>query len=133
MQKLPIIEKVPTQDLWKAEDKNTGGEPFSTHLRIAILRIPPPASDGRRGKNDSACKECKKVLMVAVLALHPGKAVVQVAAIQIAVNGFLEIGTKKSVGPLESFLVNLDEGFQMILDTTIIIGSLRIAGPVHDS
>jgi hypothetical protein len=72
--------------------------------------------------------EGKKILVVAVFTLHPGKAVFQVAAIKITVNDFPE----ESVGPLKPFLVALDEGFQMILDTTVIIGSLWIAGPIHD-
>jgi hypothetical protein len=32
------------------------GGPFSTHSRITIPRIPPPAFDGRRAKNDGACR-----------------------------------------------------------------------------
>ncbi|OIP93990.1 MAG: hypothetical protein AUK26_00860 [Syntrophaceae bacterium CG2_30_58_14] len=39
--------------------------------------------------------------------------------------------TEESVGPLKPFLVDLDEGFQMILDTAIIICCLRIAGLIH--
>jgi hypothetical protein len=75
--------------------------------------------------------EGKKILVVAVFTLHPGKAVLQVAAIEITVNNLLEIGTEESVGPLKPSLVALDEGFQMILDTTVIIGSLWIAGQKH--
>ena len=73
----------------------------------------------------------KKILVVAVFTFHPGKAIVQIAAIKIMVNDLLEIGTEESVGPLKSFLVDLGEGFQMTLDTAIIIGSLWIAGPIH--
>ena len=76
-------------------------------------------------------REGKKILVIAVFALHPGKAVVQVAAIKITIDDLLEIGAEESVGPLKPFLVALDKGFQMILDTMVIIGSLRIAGPIH--
>jgi hypothetical protein len=69
--------------------------------------------------------------VVAVFTLHPSKAIVQIAAIKITVNDLLEIGTEESVGPLKPFLVDLDEGFQMILDTAVIIGCLRITGPVY--
>ena len=69
--------------------------------------------------------------MTAVPAFHTGKAIVQIAAIKIPVNDIQEIGTEESVRSLESLLVYLDEGFQMILNTAIIIGSLRIAGPIH--
>jgi hypothetical protein len=60
-----------------------------------------------------------------------GNAVVQIVAIEITVNDLLEIGTEEPIGPLKTFLVALDEGFQMILDTAIIIGSLRIEGLIN--
>ena len=46
-------------------------------------------------------------------------------------NDLLKIGTEEPVGPLKSFLINLDEGSQMILGTKIIIGSLWIAGLIN--
>jgi len=57
--------------------------------------------------------------MAEVFAFHTGKVVVQITAIKITVNDLQEIGTEESVGPLKPFLVNPDEGFQMILDTAI--------------
>ncbi len=51
--------------------------------------------------------EGKKILVVAVFTLHPGKAVVQVAAIKITVNDLPEIGSEESIGPLKTFLVDL--------------------------
>ena len=73
----------------------------------------------------------QKVLVVAVFTLHPGKAIVQVAAIKITVNDLPKIGSEESIGLLKAFLVDLDEGFQMIFDTPVIIGSLWIAGLIH--
>jgi len=52
-------------------------------------------------------REGKKILMVAVFTLHPGKTVVQVAAIKITVNDLPEIGSEESIGPLKTFLVDL--------------------------
>ena len=75
--------------------------------------------------------EGKKIFVVAVFTLHPGKAVVQIAAIKITVNDIPEIGTEESIGPFKPFLVDLDEGFQMIYDTAVIIGSLRFAGLMY--
>ena len=75
--------------------------------------------------------ESKKILVIAVFTLHAGKAVVQIAAIKITVNDLLEIGPEESVRPLKPFLVDLDEGFKMILDTAVIIASLWFAGPIH--
>jgi len=49
--------------------------------------------------------EGQKIFMVTIPALHPGKAVVQVAALQVAVNDLLEVGPPKSVPPFEPLLV----------------------------
>jgi hypothetical protein len=60
------------------------------------------------------------------------KTVLEISAIEIAVNDLLEVGTEESVSPFKSFLVDPDEGFQMILDTAIIIAILWIEGLICD-
>jgi len=55
---------------------------------------------------------------------------VQIAAVKITVNDLLKIWPEKSVYPLKPFPAGLGKGFQMILDTAIIIGSLWIAAPI---
>jgi hypothetical protein len=54
--------------------------------------------------------EGQKIFMVTIPALHPGKAVVQVATLQVAVNDLLEVGPPKSVPPFEPLLVELSKG-----------------------
>ncbi len=63
----------------------------------------------------------KKILVTELLILHPIKTVVQIAAIQMTIDHLLEIGTEESVGPSEPFRIEMEEVFQMILDTVIII------------
>ncbi|MBN2438883.1 MAG: hypothetical protein JXL20_09830 [Deltaproteobacteria bacterium] len=75
--------------------------------------------------------EGQKVLVIAVPAFHSGKAVAQVAAFQVPADDMLKIGTEESIGPLKSFFINLEEGFQ-IFDASIIIGSLRFSVPIYD-
>ena len=41
--------------------------------------------------------EGQKIFMAVIPALHPGKAVVQVATFQVAVNDFLKVGTPEPV------------------------------------
>ena len=62
--------------------------------------------------------KCQQILMAAVFTLHTGKAVVQITAVQIAVNDLLEIGAVESVLPLKLFLIDLDKGFKMIFNFT---------------
>ena len=49
--------------------------------------------------------------MVAIPALHPGKAVMQVATVQVAVNDLLEVGSPEPVRPFELLLADLNKGF----------------------
>jgi hypothetical protein len=69
--------------------------------------------------------------MVAIPTLHPGKAVVQVAALQVAVNDLLEVGTPEPVWFFEPFLIDLNKGLKMVLHAPVIIRRLRIPGTVN--
>ena len=69
--------------------------------------------------------------MVAIPALHPGKAVVQVATVQVAVNDLLEVRPPESIRPFEPFLVDLNKGFKMLFHAPVIIGRLGIPGTVN--
>jgi hypothetical protein len=131
MQKFSIIEKVPAQDLRDAEDEMPAGDPFQHICTEPFPEFRHPLLMEGGAKMTALAGEGKKILVVAVFTLHPGKTVVQVATIKITVNDLLEVGTEESVVPLKPFFVALDEGFQMILDTAVIIGSLWITGSIH--
>jgi hypothetical protein len=75
--------------------------------------------------------ETQKIFMVAIPALHPGKAVVEVATFQVAVNDFLEVGTPEPVWPFEPLLVDLNKGLKMVFHAPVIIGRLGIPGAVN--
>ena len=66
--------------------------------------------------------------MAAVFAFHTGKAVVQIAAIQITVDYIYNIRPPEAILPCEMFIIVLDEGFKIVLYTTVIIRILRAAG-----
>jgi len=69
--------------------------------------------------------------MVAIPALYPGKAVVQVAALQVAVNDLPKVGPPETVPPFETFLINLNKGLKMVFHAPVIIGRLGIPGTVN--
>jgi hypothetical protein len=75
--------------------------------------------------------EGQKIFMVAIPALHPGKAVVQVSAFQVAVNDLLKVGTPEPVWPFEPLLVDLNKGLKMVLHAPVIIRRLRVPGTVN--
>ena len=55
--------------------------------KIEMMKLVPPG-----GISASLQHKGQKISMVAIPALHPGKAVVQVATLQVAVNDHLEVG-----------------------------------------
>ena len=69
--------------------------------------------------------------MVAIPAFHPGKAVVQVPAFQVAGNALLEVGPPEPVPPFEPILVDLNKGFKMVFHAPVISGGLGIPGAVN--
>ena len=91
---------------------NTGAKPFAElHHAFLMARrvIMPPFT--RKGQ---------KVLMAAVPAAHPRKAVVQVAAVQVAIDHLPDIGPEKSIPALEALFIDLLESLKMILNTLIV-------------
>jgi hypothetical protein len=48
-------------------------------------------------KAAALAEECQEIFMAAVLAFHTGKATVQIAAIEIAIDYLLDIGPPESV------------------------------------
>ncbi len=69
--------------------------------------------------------------MPAIAAAHPGETIMQVAAVQIAVNHMFDVGTKEAVPALEPILIDLFECFKMIFNTMIIWGVLGIALAIY--
>ena len=67
--------------------------------------------------------------MAAILAFHAGKTVVQIAAIEVAIDYLLDIGPPESVLPGEMIVIDLDKGYKIVLHATVIIRILWVAGP----
>ena len=51
--------------------------------------------------------------MAAVFTFHAGKAVVQITAIEIAVDHLLDIGSPEAVLPGEILVIDLDKGLKI--------------------
>jgi hypothetical protein len=64
--------------------------------------------------------------MTAIFTFHTGKAVVQIAAVEVTVNDILQIGPPEPVLPGEILVIDPDKGFKIILYTAVIIGQLGI-------
>jgi len=98
--------------------KYVGTEPFP-EFHHPLLMAGGTEACPRENGGDGACPARagfplrfnigQKIFMVAIPALHPGKAVVQVATFQVAVNHLLEVGPPEPVRPFEPLLVDLNK------------------------
>jgi hypothetical protein len=72
-----------------------------------------------------------EVFRAPAFVLHAGKTVVQIHADQIPVNDLLDVGSVESILSFKPILVELNEGFTMLLAAPVVIGRLRIPGTVN--
>jgi len=73
----------------------------------------------------------QEVFVTAAFTLHAGKAVMQVAAIEVSINDLFQIVSPETVLPGEMLIIYLDEGFKMIFHAPVIIRRLRITGVIN--
>jgi len=68
--------------------------------------------------------------VAAVFTFHTGKAVVQITAIEIAIDHLLDIGPPEAVLPGKMLVIDPDKDFKIVLHATVVIGQLWIPGAV---
>ena len=64
--------------------------------------------------DSSAARKCQEIFTVAVLTSHAGKPVVQIAAIEPAIDHLLDMGPPESLLPGEMLIINPDKGFMFL-------------------
>ena len=97
MQQTAIIEKVPAQDLRDAEDEmpvrylleDIHAEPLAEFYDALLM--------ARWAEMPALARKCQQIFMTAVSTFHSGKAVVQIAAVEIAIDHLLDIGPPETV------------------------------------
>jgi hypothetical protein len=75
--------------------------------------------------------ECQQIFVSAVFAFYAGKPVVQITAIEVAVDYLLDIGPPESVLPGEMLVIDLDKGPKIVLYTAVVIRILRISWTIN--
>jgi hypothetical protein len=66
--------------------------------------------------------ESKQVFVTAIFAFHAGKAVAQIAAVEIPIDHLLDIGPPETVLPGKILLIDPDKGFKVVFHAAVIIG-----------
>ena len=83
-----------------------------------------------RAKMAALAGKCQQVFMAAVVTSYTGKAVAQIAAVEVTVDHFFDIRPPETVIPGKPVIINLHEGFNVILHAGIIVRVLRPPGAV---
>jgi hypothetical protein len=65
-------------------------------------------------------RERQKILMAAIPALDPGKAVVQIATVKIPIDDLSHIWAEKAILPLKPILINLLKGLQVVFYAVLV-------------
>jgi hypothetical protein len=129
--KLSIVEEVTAEDFRYAEDEMTVGnlledihaEPLSEFHHAFLVagwaEMAPLAG------------ECEQIFVAAIFTFHAGKAVVQITAIEITIDYLLDIRPPETVLPGEMFIVDLDKGLKIVLDTAVVIRILLISWAIN--
>ena len=74
---------------------------------------------------------CQQIFVAAVFTFHAGKAVVQITAIEVAVDYLLDIRPPEAVLPGEILVIDPDKGLKIVLDTAIVTRILRISWTIN--
>jgi hypothetical protein len=69
--------------------------------------------------------------MAAVFALDSGKAVLEIAAIQIPLYNLFDMGTKEAIRPFKTIFIDLFQGFKVVLNAAIVRGLFGIPRTVY--
>ena len=125
--KLSVIQKISAKDLRDAEDEmavrhffeNIQAEPLAEFHHALLM--------AGRAEVTALAREGKQIFMVAIIASDSGKAVFKIAAIEITVNHLLDIRPPETILLGKMFIIGLNKGFEIVLDTMIIIRILRMA------
>jgi hypothetical protein len=97
--KLPVVKEISTQNLRDAEDEMPVRNLFEDIHAQPLPEFHHPFLMARGAKVATLAGKCQQVFMAAVFTFHTCKAVVQVAAIEKAINNLLDIWPPEAVLP----------------------------------
>ena len=69
--------------------------------------------------------------MTAVFALDSGKTGLEIAAIQIPLHNFSDMGAKETVSPFKTIFIDLLQGFKVVFHAAIVRGLFGIPWPIY--
>jgi len=97
--KLPIVKKVTAEDLRDAEYEMTVRNLLEDIHAEPFHEFHHPLLVAGWTKVAALARKCQQIFMAAVFTFHTCKAVVQITAIEIAIDHLLDVGPPESVLP----------------------------------
>jgi len=97
--KLPVVEEVSAEDLRDAEDEMPMRDLLEDIHAEPLAEFHYPLLMAGGAKMATLAGKGQQIFMTAVFAFHTGKAVVRIAAVEVAVDDLLDIGPPESVLP----------------------------------
>ena len=97
--KLPIVKKVTAEDLRDAEYEMTVRNLLEDIHAEPFPEFHHPLLVAGWTKVAALARKCQQIFMAAVFTFHTCKAVVQITAIEIAIDHLLDVGPPESVLP----------------------------------
>jgi hypothetical protein len=129
--KLPIVQEVTAEDFRDTEDDMPVGDLLEDIYAQPLPEFDHPLLMAGRAEMAALAGECQEIFMAAVFTFHAGKPVVQIAALEIAIDHLLDIGPPESVLPREMLVIDPDKGFKIVLYAAVVIRRLRISWTIH--
>ena len=115
-----VIKEIPTEDLGDAEDKMSMGHRLDHVLAEPLTELHHPLLVARWTEVTPLARERQKILMAAIAALDPGKAVVQIATVKIPIDNLCHIWAEKAILPLKPIFINLLKGLKVVFYALVV-------------
>ena len=125
-----IIQKVTAKHLRDAENKMPVGNLFENIQAEPLAELHHALLVAGWAEMTAFAGKCQQVFVAAVITSDTGKSMSKIAAVKIAADHLFNIRPPESVIPGKPVIINLQEGFKVILYAVIIVRFLRSPGAV---
>ena len=125
-----IIQKIPAKNLGNTEYEMPVGNLFEDIHTEPLAEFHHALLVAGRAEMAALAGERQKIFVAAVITSDAGKTMLQIAAVEVTVDHFFDIRPPETVIPGKPVIINLHEGFNVILHAGIIVRVLRPPGAV---
>ena len=98
-EEFPVVKEISAQDLWDAEDEMPVRHLFQDIAAEPLAEFHDTFLMAGGAKVTALAGKGQQIFMAAVFAFHAGKAVVQIATVEITIDHLLDIGPPEAVLP----------------------------------